>query len=66
MIKVIKPAKANYLTHYKVTCSRCEAQLEFDETDIAYGQFECPHIHIQCPECGKLLPAYLFIEIKND
>ena len=66
MIKVTKPAKENYLLHYKVICPRCEAEMEFDETDIKHSNFECPFIHIQCPECGKYLPLYLFYEIKND
>ena len=66
MIKITKPAKENYLTHYKVTCPRCEAEMKFDETDIRHGNFECAYIHIRCPACGKHLPAYLFIEIKND
>ena len=66
MIKIIKPAKENYLTRYKATCPRCEAEMEFDETDILHGQIECPRFHILCPVCGKSLPAYSFIEIKND
>lgn len=66
MIKIIKRAKENYLAHYKVACPRCEAIMEFDETDIRYGQIECPYIHILCPVCGKALPAYSFVEIKND
>ena len=66
MIKIIKRAKENYLAHYKVACPRWYAIMEFDETDIRYAQIDGPYIHILCPVCGKALPAYSFVEIKND
>lgn len=66
MIKIIKHAKENYLAHYQVACPRCEAIMEFDETDILRYRFENLYFHILCPVCGKALPAYSFVEIKND
>lgn len=65
MIKIIKPAK-DYLAHYKVACPRCEAIMEFDGTDILEYSYGTPYFHIKCSICGKLLPAYSFVEIKND
>ena len=62
MIKVLKEGQNRYIA----ICPNCESIMEFDETDIRYGQIECPYIHILCPVCGKALPAYSFVEIKND
>ena len=51
---MIKILRHGHPTKYIADCDECNAQIE------------CPYIHILCPVCGKALPAYSFVEIKND
>lgn len=54
MIKVIKPAKAEY----RCTCPSCEAILEFRNDDIEweFGNYNQSYEIIMCPECQS--PIY--------
>jgi len=52
MIRVIKPARAEY----RCTCPLCKAILEFRDEDIEW-EFETYSEHevIVCPECHKII-----------
>jgi hypothetical protein len=59
MIKVIKPAKAEY----NCTCPFCTAILEFREEDIEHDEYYWEYI--KCPECKGQIGFNKFNLIKE-
>lgn len=53
-MRILKDNYTNYVKvvkNNKIVCETCQSELEYDKSDIQYGEFGCAYI--MCPLCDK-------------
>jgi hypothetical protein len=66
-MNIIKPGRPMVVPTVRTTCPWCEAELEYDQTDIivnpafiaGYGDFRC---YVNCPCCRQAIKDAKLVE----